>query len=83
MVGGVVGLQSGDLVGFTVGVGVDTLGVKVCWNLLQVCCIYIVEWVQSRGTLIWHSQSKGFVALLLGVAAAWVQDAMHVHFLMW
>ncbi len=44
-----------------------------------ICCkfvVYVVEWVQSRGTLVWLSQSKGFVALLLGVGDAWVQFVM-------
>jgi hypothetical protein len=43
------------------------------------CCEfveYIVEWTQSRGTLVWHGQSKGLVALLLGVEGAWVQFMM-------
>jgi hypothetical protein len=40
MVGGVVGVRCVPLVGFAVGMGVGTLGVSVCWDLLQVCCIY-------------------------------------------
>ncbi len=42
--------------------------------------VCIVEWVQSRGTLVWHSQSTGFMALLLGVEDAWVQFVMQVQF---
>jgi hypothetical protein len=34
MVGGVVGLQCVALVGFAVGMGVGTLGVDACWDLL-------------------------------------------------
>jgi hypothetical protein len=40
MVGGVVGIHSVTLVGFAVGMGVGTLGVGACWDLLQGCCIY-------------------------------------------
>jgi hypothetical protein len=40
MVEGVVGLQCVALVGFAVGMGVGTLGVGACWDLLRVCCIY-------------------------------------------
>jgi hypothetical protein len=50
-----------------------------------ICCkfvVYIVEWVQSRGALVWHGQSEGFVALLLGVEGTWVQFVMQVQFCM-
>jgi hypothetical protein len=40
MVGGVVGLRCVALVGFAVGMGVGILGVRVSWDLLQVCCMY-------------------------------------------
>jgi hypothetical protein len=40
MVGRMVGLQYVALVGFAAGMGVGTLGVGACWDLLQVCCIY-------------------------------------------
>jgi hypothetical protein len=83
MVGGVVKLQHVALVGFSAGMGVGTLGVEACWDLLQVCHIYIVEWAQLRGTLVWHGQSKGFVVLLLGVEDAWVQFVLRVQSLMW
>ncbi len=42
--------------------------------------VYIIEWTQSRGTLVWHGQSEGLVALLLGVEGAWVQFVMQVQF---
>jgi hypothetical protein len=51
-----------------------------------ICCkvvVYIVEWVQSRGTMVWLGQSKGFVALLLGVEDTWVQVMMQVQFCVW
>ncbi len=51
-----------------------------------ICCkfvVYIVEWVQSRETLVWHGQSKVFVVLLLGVEDAWVQFVMKVQFCVW
>jgi hypothetical protein len=51
-----------------------------------ICCklvVCIVEWVQSRGALVWLDQSKGFVVLLLGVANAWVQFVMRVQFRVW
>ncbi len=51
-----------------------------------VCCKFVlcnVKWEKSRGTLVWLSQSKGFVVLLLGVKAAWVQVMMRVHFCLW
>jgi hypothetical protein len=38
MVGGVVGLQNLALVGFAVGMGVGTLGIGACCDLLRVCC---------------------------------------------
>jgi hypothetical protein len=47
----------------------------------RICCEF--EWVQSKGTMVWLGQSKDFVALLLGVAAAWVHVVMQVHFLVW
>jgi hypothetical protein len=40
MVGGVVRLRCVALVGFDVGMSVGKLGVRACWDLLQVCCIY-------------------------------------------
>jgi hypothetical protein len=46
-----------------------------------ICCES--EWAQSKGTLVWLGQSEGFVALLLGVAAAWVYLEIKVHVLMW
>jgi hypothetical protein len=82
MVGGVVKLQCVALVGFATGMGVGTLGVGACWDLLQVV-VYIVEWAQSRGTPVWHGQSKGFVALLLGVEDAWVQFVLRVQSRVW
>jgi hypothetical protein len=51
-----------------------------------ICCefvVNIVEWAQSRGTLVWHGQSKGFVVLLLSVEGAWVQFVMRVQSCMW
>ncbi len=39
IVGEVVGLQCVALAGFAVGMGVGTLSVGACWDLLQVCCI--------------------------------------------
>jgi hypothetical protein len=51
-----------------------------------ICCtfvVYVVEWAQSRGTLVWLGQSKGFVELLLDVGDAWVQFVMQVQFCMW
>jgi hypothetical protein len=36
MVRAVVGLCCGALEGFAVGMGIDTLGVGVCWDLLQI-----------------------------------------------
>ncbi len=45
--------------------------------------VYVVEWVQSRGTLVWLGQSKGFVALLLGVGDTWVRFVMQVQFRLW
>ncbi len=38
--GGVIGVRGGALVGFTVGVGVDSFGAGGCWHLLCYCCIY-------------------------------------------
>ncbi len=51
----------------------------ICYEFVA----YIVERAQSRGTLVWHGQSKGFVALLLGVEGAWVQFVMQVQFRVW
>jgi hypothetical protein len=39
MVGGMVGIQSVALVSLAVGMGVGTLGVRACQDLLQVCSI--------------------------------------------
>jgi hypothetical protein len=39
MVGGVVGVRCMALVGFAAGMGVGTLGVGACWDLLRGCCI--------------------------------------------
>jgi hypothetical protein len=36
MVGAVIGLRCVGLVGFAVGMGVGTLAVGVCWDLLRV-----------------------------------------------
>ncbi len=44
---------------------------------------YFAEWAQSRGTLVWHGQSKDFVALLLGVEGTWVQFVMQAQFCVW
>jgi hypothetical protein len=57
MVGGVVGLQCVALVGFVVGMGVGTLGVGSCWDLLQVCCIYcLVGAIKGDTGLAWPEQ---------------------------
>jgi hypothetical protein len=45
--------------------------------------VYIVEWVQSRGTLVWHGQSNKKGALLLGEGGKWVQFVMQVQFCVW
>ncbi len=48
-----------------------------------VCCVivvYIVEWGQSRGVLVWHGRSKGFVVLLLSVGDTWMQDMVQGQF---
>ena len=40
MVGGVVDVRGGALVGFSVGMGVGTLGAGGCLRLLRGCCVY-------------------------------------------
>jgi hypothetical protein len=45
--------------------------------------LYIVEWAQSWGALVWHGQSKGFVVLLSSVGDARVQVVVCIEFHVW
>ncbi len=38
--------------------------------------VYIFEWGQSRGALVWHSRSEVFVVLLSSVGGTWMQDVV-------
>ncbi len=78
---GVVGVRGGALVGFFVGMGVGTLGAVGCW-VFCVIVVYIVEWGKSRGALVWHCQSKGFVVLLSSVGDTWMQGMVQGQFCM-
>jgi hypothetical protein len=54
-----------------------------CWVRAESCCmsvVYIVEWAQSRGALVWRGRSKGFAGVLSSVGDAWVQAVVRVQF---
>jgi hypothetical protein len=50
-----------------------------------ICCmivVYIVEWGQLRGALVWHGRSKGFVLLLSSVGDKWMGVVVQGQFCM-
>ncbi len=44
--------------------------------MLVVVALYVDEWGQSGGALVWHGRSKGFVVLLSSVEVEWMQDVV-------